>query len=174
MWRICEKIERIGENPLPLSLAKLFLRVEGGEEDALILLLMDAVMEGAEHAIRGSIALSDWRLRYGADMPLCVHLPMGPVVEVQQVKVFSASGSETLVDEESYSLTGTGERLQFHRRISAHAVEITYRAGYADVPAPLVQAMLLHLGYLFEMRSEAGEMPAHVRQIYDTFRMREV
>lgn len=174
MWRVCEKLAQVGDNPISPELAKLYLRVEGDAEDALIALFIQSVTEWAEHALRGSVALSEWKVSYAEVAPLCVLLPMGPVVEVTEVKTISAEGAESLVDAGDYALSGTGDRLEFKRRIAGHRVEIIYCAGYANVPAPLMQAMLLHLGHVFEMRSEAGDVPAHVQRVYDMFRIREV
>lgn len=159
--------------PLALAEAKLYLRVDGSGEDALITDMIAAVREAAEEYLRKSLVTQGWVLRYESYAPACVPLPKGPVQEVTQVKTVSRSGVETPVNPAMYHLAPSEDALHFDSVVLGHVVEIAYTAGYGDaedVPASVKQGMLLHLAALYEDRPGAMEMPVAAVTLYKPHR----
>lgn len=145
--------------PVTLAEAKLFLRVDGDEENALISDLIDASCKAAESFMRRSLVTQSWKLEqhYVPSQP--VQLPMGPVQSV--TTVLAIKGEETtVVTTEGYS-TGVGRRqLCFNQSLDADRVSIEYVAGYGDaedVPAAIKQGILHQIAHFYQNREMAEE-----------------
>lgn len=160
--------------PLTLTEAKLFARIDGSSEDTLIGEMIRAVREKAEHFLRRSLITQSWKLVYDERAPAEVALPMGPVQAITSVKRIARDESETVVDASTYYLNGGKDRLIFDSAPLGHRVEMTYTAGYGDavtdVPESIRQGMLLHLVALYEGRNPANDLPMKTVVLYAPYR----
>ncbi len=158
--------------PVSLSEAKLFLRVDGAAEDALISDMIAAARLTAEGNMQRSLITQSWRVTYGDNAPKRVLLAYGDVQAITSVKLIASNGDETMVDAGEYYLNAMQELL-FENMLYAAQVQIEYVAGYgdaaSDVPADIVQAILVHVAYLYEQRDSVLP-PASAKLCYDRYR----
>lgn len=154
--------------PVTLAEAKLHLRVDGTDEDALITALISAARETCEDRIEGTIPVTGWRLTLDA-FPDAIKLPRGPVASVESVKYLDAAGVEQtlspldyLVDTVStpgYIVPAYGKAWP-ETREQINAVEVEYTAGSATTPAALKAWMLLAIGDMYANREASSDRPA--------------
>lgn len=148
------------EEPLALDEAKLYLRIDGDEEDALIGQMIAAVREHAEHYLKQSLMTQTWKLTLGDYAPETLKLPMGAVQEIESVVLVDASGAEQVLDAANYMFYVPDE-LVFNSTPYASRIIITYVAGYttaADVPKSIRYALLSHLAAMYDNRGEAATL----------------
>lgn len=159
--------------PISLAEAKLYLRVDGSDEDALIASLVTAARDAAEEYLHKSLAEQQWRLTYEDYAPAATPLPKGPVREILSVTRRSRNGSESIVSAEVYHLSARGDALHFETAILSHEVEILYTTGYGEdneIPASIRQGMLIHMAALYEDRIGSGDLPAATVSLYKPHR----
>jgi uncharacterized phiE125 gp8 family phage protein len=176
-----------------LDEAKLHLRVEGTDEDALITALIVAATADAE-AYLGS-ALFDQTFDFVPEtVPQShffshsfghhrakVRLPITPLLSVEGV-FYTLDGAETEIDAGSYfveTITGVITATTWPR---ADSLRVRFRAGYVDtqsspavgeVPPTIRAAVLLTIGHLYtnresvmtDARVQALELPLGVTRL---------
>ena len=162
--------------PLSLAEAKAHLRLDAADEDQLVERLIAAARASVESATRLVMIAQSWRVslevwpREGV-----VSLPVRPLLSVDAVRAFDASGAATLVpagdyevDREAGTVAAKAGAAGFAPSLSAGGIEVDFTAGFgpagADVPAPLRQAMLMLAAHWFEHRSAVavGDVPEPV------------
>ncbi len=140
--------------PITLSEAKTFLRIDGSDEDTLISEMISAARIAAEEQTGKSLITQSWQVSYDDCPPPVVQLPHGPVQSVTSVKSIDENAVETTISATSYHLNALQE-LVFESVPSGHQIVIEYVTGFgaaSDVPANLVQGVLLHVANLYEHR----------------------
>ena len=156
------------EEPVTLAEARAQLRLDGTEEDALVVALIAAARAAIEAETRRVLTMQGWRLTLDAwpDGPLM--LPLAPVSAVTALTVAAGDGAPQTVDAALYetALAGDAPRLlakpgmslpQPATRLDGIAIDFTAGYGAAgDVPPPLKQALLLLLAQWFEDREAAA------------------
>jgi len=131
--------------PVTLAEAKLRLRVDHNDEDALIGALIASARESAEHELGRSIIATTWVLTLDR-FPTSILLPMPR----------AASEFEAWI-EPAYGYTWPTTRQQ------PEAVTVTYVAGWpnaAAVPSGIKDWILLAVGDLYHYRERSAERPA--------------
>jgi uncharacterized phiE125 gp8 family phage protein len=160
--------------PFTLAEAKLYLRVDGNEEDALITDLITAAREAAEEYLRRSLMTQSWKLSFDDYTPDEVMLPRGPVQSVTSVKQLELYGASTQIEPAQYYLTPAADMLTFDATAYAHRIEIQYSCGYddaTDIPKPLKYGMLAHMAAIYEQRGDGdAAMPRQAIALYAPFR----
>ena len=164
--------------------AKLFLRVDHGEEDALIDGLVEAATDLVEKKTGRLLGAQTWRV----DAPLfaaLMLLPIAPVTAVIEIEAVGPGGVAALIDPASYELKhyswghGVGVLAGYSWPVLAargDAVRITVEAGHDPVPAPLVTAIKLLAATWYQHRDAAvgadaaQELPLGVRAITERYR----
>lgn len=166
--------------PISLEQAKAHLRVVFDDEDAYISALIIAARQMAEGRTNRTItqrireqAFSNW---------YSMRLLKPPFVQVESVSYFDAEGNEQTLDSSSYTVSTRREpasiALTGAARYSApslasqdEAVIVRYTAGYpvGEVPAPIVQWMLLQIGSMYEHRESviAGVSVTPLPEMYE-------
>ena len=154
--------------PVTLDEAKLHLRVDGADENALISAMISAARESCEDRIEGTIPVTGWRLTLDA-FPDAINLPRAPIASVESVKYLDAGGVQQtlsaldyLVDTVStpgYIVPAYGKAWP-ETREQINAVEVEYTAGSATTPAALKAWMLLAIGDMYANREASAERPA--------------
>ncbi len=153
--------------PVSVAEARAHLRVTSAEEDPLIARLIVAARSEVERRTRRALIAQSWRLyldRWPAGR--VVRLPVTPVAAVTAVTVYDEDGIPGALDPDAYQLDGKAAPARL--RVAAgvpgsggrfNGIEIDFTAGYGpaadDVPAPLIQAVLLLVAHWYEHR-EAG------------------
>ena len=163
--------------PVGLAEAKAYLRLEDGEEDALIAGLIRTAA-GLCEAFTGLVLLTraasevlaadgEWRRLGGT-----------PVVGIDGVAALALDGAETglAAGEWSGDVDGNGDGWVRVRAPEAGRVRVTYRAGMAEdwngVPEPLRQGMLRLVAHLHAHRDAADDAgpPAAVAALWRPWR----
>lgn len=162
--------------PLTLAEAKLYLRVDHDDDDALIGGLVGAARKLVETATRRALLAQTWRLTrdtWPAGGRIKV-LP-APLCAVAAARVYDADGVPQAVDPSVFALDTAAAPgvIAFAPsavptpglRVAGIALDVAvgYGAAAAAVPAPLVQAVRLWLAHFYEHRGvEAGTGPPAV------------
>lgn len=151
--------------PVTLATAKLHLRVDVADDDAYITTLIVAARTACEERLERSLITTGWTLTLDA-FPEEISLPSGPVISVTSLQYLDTNGAtqtlagSLLVGDVIYPAYATAWP---DTREQANAVTVVYTAGYgaaADVPAPIVQWILLAVGDMYAMRERSAERPA--------------
>ena len=153
-----------GEEPVSLSEAKAYLRVDGAEEDALIGALITSARMMVESSCGKALLTQSWMWRADAWPRPTFRLPLGPLQSVEEVALLDADGGRHVIAAENYQvLKGLPGRLLKRRGFvlparprAEDAFEISFTAGYgpagSGVPALLQRAVLMLTAHWYENR----------------------
>lgn len=156
------------EEPVSLAEAKLHLRVDHTEEDALIGVLITTAREYVEMYTRRQLVTATWRLTLDC-WPRCIRPPRPPLASVTTLQYLDVDGVLQPVDPTTYVVDSSVEPGRIllgyggSWPATAHmpgAAQVLYVAGYGPasaVPATFKQAMLLYIGDLYEHREARDE-----------------
>lgn len=150
-------------------------RIDAGALDAGALAEVTALLTGyiatATELLEGwngilggvCLGLQTWRQDFDR-IDRCLPLALSPVRNIASVTWRNAAGQIATIAAEEYSLRTDAGGVSSCRFRNAYAlptdlyevgaVSVTYQAGYAIVPAPIVQAILLSVGAWYENREE--------------------
>lgn len=177
--------------PLTLAEVKAHLRLDDGEEDALLLSLVAAAREHLERETGLCLMAQSWRLHLD-DWPAdgIIRIAKSPVQAIQTVTVFDADGEPLQVPLEDHLLDGGGRPARLWLRHppapgqAMNGIEIDFAAGYGeagtDVPDTLKRAMLIHVGHMFAFRGvippdrQPAGIPDGYERLVAPFRMRRL
>jgi uncharacterized phiE125 gp8 family phage protein len=157
MWR--EKTSATAE-PLTLEEAKLHLRVENAEDDALIGTLISAAREAAETFLGRVIPERQFEIVLDGYPETPYRFPFLPVKAVVSIVCVLEDETEVGLTEGTFRLA-SGDRLVVDTWPEGtprtyDAVTITVTAGTETVPARWKQAMLLVIGHWYEHRESVN------------------
>ena len=158
--------------PVTLTEAKLYLRVDSTIEDSLITDLIVAARMSAESYLRKSLISQTWKIIYNDIVDAEVELLMLPVVSVASVVVVSRDASTQTISPVSYYLNATKNKLIFDNPPTGFAIEITYNTGYgtaSQVPAPIKYGILAHIAQMYDERGNY-DIPQNAIALYSPFR----
>lgn len=154
--------------PVTLDEVKNHLRVDGVQEDSLLLGLIAAVtghLDGANGLLGRAIITQAW-LQTEPHFEAEIRLSVLDVQEITSLSYLDESGAWVDLAADAYGLTtdgylapAFGGRWPTTAR-AREAVKIRYVAGYGDpaaVPPALKSAILLHIGHLYRCREAVGE-----------------
>lgn len=148
--------------PVTLAEAKAHLRVDCGDDDALILALVTAARTHIEQVCEHAMMPQQWTML--ADCFEGLVLPGGNVRSVTSIAYMPASGADITVAPAQYVVDATRNpaRVSLASGASwpiplaqANVVKAVYQVGYENkgaVPAPLKAAILLMVGNLYANR----------------------
>ncbi len=160
--------------PVSLSEAKLFLRIEHDAEDAVINRAIATAREACEQFLRSALLPQEWELTVGCHGQLRVHLPLAPASAIDTITAVSVSGESTVLDETDFRLSLDGCSVFFEQPPTAEQMQIIYTASLADtaaaLPALLKQGILHHVAALTEHRDGAAALPMASVPCYQPFR----
>lgn len=151
------------QEPLDLDTVKEQLRIDGDDDDALLLRLITPARMMAEH-ILGRVLITQ-TLAYTLDAwpdTSWMALPKPPVQSVTSVAYIDSAGDSQTWDSAEYTVSLDDWRPRLapvyggswpSPRGQLDAITVTYVAGYGDtgldVPGPILQAMLLMIDKMF-------------------------
>lgn len=160
--------------PLTLSEAKVFLRIDHDDDNALILRSITAVRSAAEHYL--SYALLPQTLEYKIDYPQDYILPLsrGPASSIISVISTDDVGTDTVWVNTNYRISSDGFAILLKQQPYAAVMTVQYNAALSNTASalpPLIrQGMLHHLAVAMEARDGSAAMPAMTLQCYQPFR----
>lgn len=158
--------------PVTLADAKLHLRVDTSDEDALVTRLIKSAREECEHFTQRTIPTTTLGLYLDAFPDGDLHLPSGPAQSITSVQYVNEAGSLTALPSSVYALDDTqvdaALRLTWGSgwpptRVQPNAVIVTYVAGFPACPESVRNWILLRVGTLYRFRetdSERVPLPA--------------
>jgi uncharacterized phiE125 gp8 family phage protein len=166
--------------PITLEQAKAHLRVVVPDDDEYISGLITTARQMAEGRLNRTLAqrrrvatFGHW----GASMSLL----KPPIISVDNIGYVDDTGSEVILDPAAFYVPPVSEdempRVELHAGVyptlvhgRRDAVRVYYTAGYpvGQVPAPIVQWMLLAIGTMYENR-ESEVIGATVEMLPDNF-----
>jgi len=160
-------VPAVGE-PVTLSEAKLFLRIEHAAEDAVITRAIVAAREACELAVGSALLPQSWSYSLVACSKARVALPVGPATAINMVTVDGVEIATT-----AYRLSVDGFSL-FFDATAVGTIEITFVASLANnaaaLPALLKQGILHHVAAMLEQREGIAAMPMASLACYQPFR----
>jgi len=173
--RLLSRVNAPASEPLTLSEAKLYLRVDSNNEDILIGDLIVAARMMAEHWLKRSLITQSWKLSYDDYIPEEIPLPMGPVSSITNVMVIDRDGETQEIDPEAYHLNAAMDAILFDSMLVGFRIEITYVTGYGSataIPNPIKQGLLAHIASMYDCRGDntANALPNQTTSLYMPFR----
>lgn len=163
--------------PVSLAEAKLQCRVDGSDENALLTSLIKTARQLAEEYTGTKLVAQTVVLR-ASHFDCLDRLPIAPLSAISAVAYLDSAGAEQTLSTDVYEAVLIGLepaiRLKINQtwpsvRDASDAVRITAAAGYATVPEPIRQAMLLTISKLYDDRS-AGELPEGAHHLLANYR----
>lgn len=169
--------------PVSLSRAKLFLRVEHDAEDELISDMIRSARMRVETYLDTSLIKRLKRLscdRVSDEIKINHY----PIQNVQAIRFVWSDGQEQTISPQQYrvnlrrkpaGIAIESDVLQLFTHDVSYHLEIDVIAGYGasetDVPTPLVQAILILLAQAYERNNEASsELPMMVQALLMPYR----
>lgn len=166
--------------PVTLTEAKLFLRKDGNDEDALITALLKAARINCEMYINQS-TIYQTRTLYVRDADDLTELNLvHPLVSVTSFKKYAEDGSATTYTTDDFVvqpafakliLKSTAEPIN---TTAQEYLEVVYVTGFGeigeDVPHPIKQAILHTVAYGYENRDNNEPMPEIAKQLLNPYR----
>jgi uncharacterized phiE125 gp8 family phage protein len=174
--------------PISLVEAKIWLRVDHGDDDGLIVSLIQSAREMVEARTGRALMAQTWRVTMD-DWPEAyrIALPLLPVASIAVVRVISALGAATVLAPASYTLEAQSDPpvLAVAQPLPPgrlrNGIEIDVVAGYGatstDCPETLRQAMRLMLGAAYNRRgpdqgaSDAADVTVEVEALLAPFKV---
>ncbi len=183
--------------PVSVDEAKLRLRIDHDDEDAMLGDLIAATRERVERLLGQALITrrvrevrDGWRLG-GEPCPSVIRLALGPVSQLHEISTVDASGAEALAPLSDFILDAASVPGRIALADGASwpptgqvimAVAIEYDAGYggdpADCPGPLREAILALVAesYVYRTGAERGAvseeiaLPATVSGLLSSYR----
>lgn len=184
-------IEQPSAEPLTLAQVKAHLRVEHADEDGLLSGLITMARQFLE--AETGLCLMRQRLRFYLDRwPKngVIQLLRRPVQSLDAVTVYDAEGRASSVPIADHLLDGDSRPARLWLRDAPepgqaiNGIEIDVTVGFgeagADVPGPLIRAMLIHVAQMYAVRGtfSLDQQPAGVPDGYERliagYRMRRL
>ena len=160
-----------------ISEAQAYVRVETGEEEALLAGLIRTASGLCEAFLRQVVIARDFSVQVAAGSRW-ERLDVGPVISITSVEAVDSSGIATLLPSSSYAMDidSSGDGWVRVTDAGGHArVRVSGTAGMAqgenDVPEPIRQGVLRLVAHLFTTRDgDGGEPPAAVTALWRPYR----
>jgi uncharacterized phiE125 gp8 family phage protein len=157
--------------PVSLDEAKAHLRVDGNYDDGLIGNLITSArkyLDGKDGILGRALVSQTWELvldtwptsgcGFAAN---AVQIPLPPLTGITSVKYFDTDGNEQTFSSANYTIDAVSEPgwIVLDQGVSwpallnaANVITIRFTAGYATVPEPISQAILLLIGHWYANR----------------------
>lgn len=153
---------------VPLSLAKEYLHVAHDDDNTIIQHLIDAAtqkLDGPDGLLGRSLGEQTWRMEI--DGPLCgaIRIPLPPLISVDTVQYIAVGGSGVVMDPSTYRVVGDRVVPVGDWPYGAHSPEVIFTAGYAEPPAPIVQAILTLVFNWYQNRSAVSAPTGTVQEV---------
>lgn len=143
-----------GSEPINLEQAKEYLQIDFATDDTLITRLISAARGAVESYCGVSIIDSTVSVEF-KDLKDQIKLPYSPVKEVTSLKVNDVDYTDDITE---YYQSG-------YLDVKGAKVEVTFTAGYENIPADLLQAVYDMLKVYYDARGTNVDIPKQVVMI---------
>ena len=154
--------------PVTLDAAKAFLKVDTGDDDALIASLITAARARTEWHCGRALITQSW-IQWLDCWPMArlVEIALPPLQSVGAITIYARDGTETVLDAGNYVVDRASQPgrvaldcgVVFSDLRNLNGIAIAFTAGYgdaaSDVPAPIVAAVLQIVADLYQHRGDA-------------------
>lgn len=158
--------------------AKAHLRVLDTDDDVYIQDLIDAAEAQAEEITSRYLQEKSSEF-FLLEKQEIFELPKSPLIAIDAIEYYSdVLGQYELLDASFYSVNATREPAQVKLDLSVdmridafHPLKVSYRAGYAKLPAPIKQWILMRVATMYENREEivVGTITTDLGSNYNDF-----
>lgn len=164
-------ISQLNHEPISLSEAKLFLRIDSNEENNFITDLIKASRSIAENYLQKSLISKEWQVFYYNYQAASFYLPHGPVTKINEVILYNSYQQQQLVESQYYYLDN--EKLSIDQSLMSNKIQINYQAGYDSLtlPSDIKQGILLNIGILYENKNKEQALSNIVEALYRPHRL---
>lgn len=156
--------------PVTLEEAKAQFRTDHDDEDALIMRKIGAVtdhLDGYEGILNRCLISQQWELLLDAFPPGSIELPLKPIISIDAITYTDSAGDDQIIAADSYEADTTSSSawvvpiVPWPPTLTAiNVVRILFTAGYGpnpeDVPGDIRDAILAHVGHLYEHRESVS------------------
>lgn len=181
------------QEPVSLTEAKEFMRLDGTEDDVLVSTLITAARIHIETSLGKILITENWS--YFLDKwpkSKTVYLPLDPIQTIEEIRFHDGLGSFEVIPVEDYSIDiiSRHPRLQFNGAKPASSskklnqIEIRFTAGFGDlqtdIPSDLKQALLMLATHWFEQRDPIAfggnftEVPHTIQALLNNYKKYKV
>ena len=180
------------QEPVTLAEMKAWLRVDGLDEDGLILALITSARLSLETVTGKAFITQSWRMVLDAwpDRPF-IDVPLAPLQSIMAGRVYNADGSTLALAASDFIVESSSQqrpRLALLKRQpptfrAMSGIEIDLIAGYgndgSNVPEPLKLALKMLVAFWFENRGDEPtgiplRWPDEISRLVAPFQMRRV
>lgn len=167
--------------PLTTAEAKLHLKVDSSDDDAIVDRLIKAARRFAERYTERSFITQTWTL-YLDGFPDTIELLYGPVSAVSSIQYVDSDGVTQTLDVADYTVD-LKSKVARVESVDAwpdtddilNSVIITYVAGFgsaSSVPEDIKAAILLIIGKMYDTREDTiKKMPTHAEWLLDSHKV---
>ncbi len=164
-------------NPVTLTEAKAWCRVDDNASDSVLTMLLEAAFEAVQLHVGRSLFAQTWKLVLDG-FTSAIELPKGPVTGISAFTYVDPVGATRTVDEGLWTLDLVSdpqwivlnEGESWPEALDAvNVVSVTFTAGYAALPDPIKLAVLMLVSSWFDSRAP-GAVPASVCDLLRPFR----
>ena len=161
--------------PVSLAEAKLHLRVEQDDEDALISALISAARSQCEHMLERAVAPQTVQLSIDEFPEDGIRL-RPTVIAIDSVVYVDGDGTEQTMASTDYYLDDAQEPNWLlpayggdwpAANEEANAVRVTYQTGYVDCPEDIRAWILLKVGSLYQHKEADSDKPVQPNPFVD-------
>lgn len=178
--------------PVTLTEAIDWMRIDGTVEDALIDPLIPAARRWAEGYARRALITQTWDMMLDRFPARDILVPLPPLQSVTSIDYIDTAGASQLLAASEYQTDIVSEPGRIAPSVDAvtwpatqigalNAVTIRFTAGYGiaaqSVPEPIRQGMLMLIAHMFERRestivgAQATRVPMSAEWLLDPYRM---
>jgi uncharacterized phiE125 gp8 family phage protein len=164
-----KRLEEPDSEPVTVEELRDHLRVYLDDEDSLLENWIKCARQDFERRTRRCLVPSSWKLgMFNWANPM--YLPIAPVSTITHIKYYDGSNNLQTLDSSTYYLEDMREpgAVRFYLSQTRPIVsierlppiEVTFEAGYEDVPPDICQAIKILAGMYHEYRTEVSDPPA--------------
>lgn len=170
---VTQLITAPASEPVTTAEAKTHLRIDHTDDDTYLGVLIQVAREAAENYTQRRLITQTWEQTF-PEFEDDMLLTGTPLQSITSVTYIDSDGDSQVLGTGIYEADTTSEPGRLRRtylqtfpvtRAVWNAVVIRYVAGYgssaSDVPAAIRQAMLLHIGHLYENREDVVAQAMH-------------
>ncbi len=160
--------------PVTLTQAKAFMRVEHTADDVAITTAITAARQSAEHYLRFLLLPQTWEYSVANPSDNTLRLPVGPAQSIASITLLNEAGTSSTMNAANYRLSVSGFSVLFVNAPLIEKLTVQYSASsYANVaaiPAMIVQGILHHVAVMMENRDGAVALPVQSIACYQPYR----
>ena len=164
---------------------KTFARIDGSDEDTLLLAFITSVREAIEAYTWRAMIEQSWRMSLDWWPSDVVELPRAPLISLDSVKTIDADGTETTYSSDNYYVVTDAEpgRIVLKNGVETPSNDDRYNSGFrinftcgygstaSYVPETIQTAIKLWATAVYETRAMTAEPPPDVKPMLRSYRM---